>query len=105
MHNLEKVFVEKFLLMQGALAIALRSTYIALQARIRPVMQLALHDHQIADRKILSRSDSIRTYAMLYATRESVYQIQMPLMAVFETALCVAKRTGHVVRLQNHFQI
>ncbi len=43
--------------MQGALTIALRSTYIALQAKIRPVMQLALHDHQIADRKILSRTE------------------------------------------------
>lgn len=60
----------------------------------RPVMQLALQDHQIADRTMLSESDSIRIYAAPYARRESVYQTQMPLMVELATPAYVAKRTA-----------
>lgn len=43
--------------------IIFETTYMALPPKIRPVIQLALHDHHIADRTILSLSDSIKTYA------------------------------------------
>lgn len=68
-------------------------SYSVLAAKTIHVIQLALQDHQMAVRTILSFSDSIRIYAAPYARRESVYQTQMALMVVLGTPQYVAKRT------------